>query len=1155
MSYDGFDSEPQAYDEGQDICRINMGNGTVNCNYDADYVLIAAEKTGGIDQNETLTYTLEVDPPEIDNLTIYFKGSIADQRDPESGYIGQQGIWEKVVEIEQQPTYTVSGNAKSDLNNYDIIAGATVMLDGGQSTETDWQGNYVFENVSEGSHVITISQSAIDWQDDAYTIQVNDDVTQDFFGHCKAIPEVTYEIPPYFTPNEPFDITVNIKNTSEYVTNVKAYLDVSFPAITSGTGGVQVISQNGFDENNPVFKPHGEPICSYDIINGGFTCDTPAEYLLVTAERTNSITVNNTWSYTLRVTPPDVETYTLHFKGSIVDQRDPASSAQGQPGQQGLYEFVETIPNVANAYSITLEPYRISNTNGTPNTASPGTVKDEFAVGETARITFKAKNEGLEVPVQTLLNIFNGGGDLVYDTYPNNNNNNPLPADGNWHYYSFDWEIPLNFDDFGQMGFGAAMWAPGDELITLYETTCTGPNTDFNCEWILEDMFSISNSLYPAVEIPIIMYHNVDDEAMSEYWVDVDDFEMQMDYLEAYGYNAVTIQDIMDYCDDGDALPPNPVAITFDDGYQNFYTHAYPILLDKGFKATNFLLTDFVAETPNGRMTNTWDPPEAQYNNPHLIWPEVIEMAQNDIAFPSHTKSHPKLSELNQAELVDELVTSKQIITDHLGVCDYFSYPFGDYNPNVVNTVFESGYLAACDIDRDGSMFNTETSYRFLMERLYVPSYMDINWFAQKIDPDFELPDIDILSVEFYDENNNPKESFMPGETVKTKVHFENNGATATTVISLNLDDDYDTGTPPVYDSHLQNPSEDITVNISSGEDKTVEWEWVVPEDATLGEWFYNVGFHGQHYILWYGGTEWQPAFDVTGTYSINMELYKITDTSGEKHTDDPGNESNEFIPGETVRITFEVTNIGTPAEITAVCNVRDANDESWPYDSHTDGGDVDATLNIGETKYFSFDWQVPDGYEIFGNHDIGGSIRGQDNFESVLETTCVGPNSGWCGDEWIIPNIFSVLENSLYVEFISGPSGTINYNEITFTWEGHDNNGYVVGYEYKIDGLGFSTVNNYINIPDQLPGNHIFEVRCIDNEGNYSAWIERNYEISFTSPPASPPYPIIFVHGWAGAQTSFAPWIDFINENDFGWKNGNYINVCLDAVNNSLMG
>lgn len=292
----------------------------------------------------------------------------------------------------------------------------------------------------------------------------------------------------------------------------------------------------------------------------------------------------------------------------------------------------------------------------------------------------------------------------------------------------------------------------------------------------------------------------------------------------------------------------------------------------------------------------------------------------------------------------------------------------------------------------------------------------------------------------------------------------------------------------------------------------------------------------------------------ITGSYQITMELYKITNTDGDMHSDDPGNDRYDFIPGETVRITFEVTNNGTPAEITAVCNVRDANDDNWPYDSHTDGGDVDATLNIGETKYFSFDWQVPDGYEIFGDHDIGGSIRDQDNFESVLETTCVGPNSGWCADEWIIPNILSVLENSLYVEFISGPSGTINYNEITFTWEGHDNNGYIVGYEYKIDGLGFSTVNNYIIIPDQLPGNHIFEVRCIDNEGNYSAWIDRSYEISITGPVASPPYPIIFIHGWAGAQTSFAPWIDFVSENHYGWKDGGFIDVCLDAVNDSLM-
>jgi len=308
------------------------------------------------------------------------------------------------------------------------------------------------------------------------------------------------------------------------------------------------------------------------------------------------------------------------------------------------------------------------------------------------------------------------------------------------------------------------------------------------------------------------------------------------------------------------------------------------------------------------------------------------------------------------------------------------------------------------------------------------------------------------------------------------------------------------------------------------------------------------------------GAAEGSPVDDYVFSFTteaapnnVTLELYQITDTDGIANTVNPGNELANFIPGSTVRITMRAINEGyQDIPVQCVLNIRGPDDATWVYDSNPgNNNSADSPLVPGEGyDYYSFDWQIPSNPDA-GFYDIGASLRDQNDFNIIYETTCDGPDTDF-NCSWILEDKFEIFE--IVINIVTGPSGTINYNDVTFSWEGAVSNGFIAGYEYEIDGLGYSTGIEIITFNDQLPGPHNFRVRCFDGNGNYSLWDERDYYIDYIQASSKPPYPIIFIHGWNGDGTSFAKWIDEINENSFGWEEGGQIDVCLDAVNSNLM-
>jgi peptidoglycan/xylan/chitin deacetylase (PgdA/CDA1 family) len=234
-----------------------------------------------------------------------------------------------------------------------------------------------------------------------------------------------------------------------------------------------------------------------------------------------------------------------------------------------------------------------------------------------------------------------------------------------------------------------------------------------------------------TVRIPILMYHSIQTYASREtssYYATTTPalrFAEQMAYLNRNGYRTIGLEDVRERLRVG-RLCEQCVAITFDDGFSDFYVHAYPILKEYGFVATMFLPTAFIGTT------------RQQFNGkPCMTWGEVRELNTQGIMFGSHTVTHPQLRELPETKIDDELRRSKDTIEQKLGTKVHsFAYPFAfpeadrEFRALLIEKLEASGYangvcttIGRADVLRSG----------LFMKRLPVNSYDDRRLFQAKL--------------------------------------------------------------------------------------------------------------------------------------------------------------------------------------------------------------------------------------------------------------------------------------------------------------------------------------------------------------------------------------------------------------------------------------
>jgi peptidoglycan/xylan/chitin deacetylase (PgdA/CDA1 family) len=185
------------------------------------------------------------------------------------------------------------------------------------------------------------------------------------------------------------------------------------------------------------------------------------------------------------------------------------------------------------------------------------------------------------------------------------------------------------------------------------------------------------------VRVPILEYHYVRvnpdprDRLGFNLSVTPPDFQAQMDWLKASGYHPIDLDDLRAYFQKQAPLPSRPVVLTFDDGYIDFFTTAFPVLMDHRFKAVSYVVPGFL----NGPRYMTTD--------------EVRAIDSGGIEVGAHTMHHVDLTKASAAQLALEIQGSRNVLEQIVGhpVLD-FCYPSGMYNAAVLAATERAGLLS-----------------------------------------------------------------------------------------------------------------------------------------------------------------------------------------------------------------------------------------------------------------------------------------------------------------------------------------------------------------------------------------------------------------------------------------------------------------------------
>ncbi len=203
----------------------------------------------------------------------------------------------------------------------------------------------------------------------------------------------------------------------------------------------------------------------------------------------------------------------------------------------------------------------------------------------------------------------------------------------------------------------------------------------------------------------MLLYHSVDDSG-SVISISLQQFKEQMRYLKNSGYETISLDRYVGYVMGLSNFPEKSVVITFDDGFKNNYTEAFPLLKKYGFTATVFISTDHVGKS------SSWERDPSIPELPMLNWEEIKEMSDCGIRFESHACGHCYLSRLLEDEARHELIKSKAIIENKIGrEVTFFCHPYGDWSADTKRLAKECGYKAAFTQPGFGSVSSKEDLY------------------------------------------------------------------------------------------------------------------------------------------------------------------------------------------------------------------------------------------------------------------------------------------------------------------------------------------------------------------------------------------------------------------------------------------------------------
>jgi peptidoglycan/xylan/chitin deacetylase (PgdA/CDA1 family) len=220
------------------------------------------------------------------------------------------------------------------------------------------------------------------------------------------------------------------------------------------------------------------------------------------------------------------------------------------------------------------------------------------------------------------------------------------------------------------------------------------------------------------LRVPVLMYHYISNPPADADAIRLDlsvtpaNFRKQLQWLRENGYETISPDELAGALLRGAKLPARPILLTFDDGYADAYTNAFPILQELGFTGTFFVVTGFLDEGGGA----------------YLTWDQAREMVEAGMYVENHSRSHKDMRARSHDWLVDQIQVPQERIEKNIGIRPrYFCYPSGGYDDGTVRELRAAGYMLAFTT-ADGTFAYTDNM--LLVPRVRIRGSTTIEQFA-----------------------------------------------------------------------------------------------------------------------------------------------------------------------------------------------------------------------------------------------------------------------------------------------------------------------------------------------------------------------------------------------------------------------------------------
>jgi peptidoglycan/xylan/chitin deacetylase (PgdA/CDA1 family) len=210
---------------------------------------------------------------------------------------------------------------------------------------------------------------------------------------------------------------------------------------------------------------------------------------------------------------------------------------------------------------------------------------------------------------------------------------------------------------------------------------------------MIGSIFPQISAAEPTVNIPILVYHNLNPTKPGSMNITPQKFETELRWIKDNGFTVIPLKEAVEYLQGKrPSVPPKSVVITADDGWQSAYTYIIPIMKKYKMPLTLFIYPETISK---GKNAMTWD--------------ELREVQKSDlIDIQGHTYSHPNFKHAKRDMSPDayskfvrnELFNSKKILEDKLHTkIQFLAWPFGIYNDELEQAAKDAGYEMAFTIN------------------------------------------------------------------------------------------------------------------------------------------------------------------------------------------------------------------------------------------------------------------------------------------------------------------------------------------------------------------------------------------------------------------------------------------------------------------------